>query len=163
MPTITYIGLGSNMGDKKANCRKAIGLLGGAGRVLRVSSFYCTEPVGYAEQETFINAVAELETELSPETLLAECHTIEDELGRSRDIRWGPRTIDLDILLYGDQVVSNPDLKVPHPLMASRRFVLVPLCELAPDAKHPFFRKTVKHLLHELRDDHRVAKCDTTA
>lgn len=132
MAVTVYIGLGSNTGDKMATCRGALELLGKAGRVTRVSSFYCTEPVGYPDQESFVNAVAEIETGLSPLALLATCHVIEDELGRRRLLRWGPRTLDLDILLYGDQVVNNTELMIPHPLMAARRFVLVPLCEIAP-------------------------------
>ncbi len=160
MPTIAYIALGSNMGDKTATCRKAIGLLSRAGRVTRVSSFYCTEPVGYAGQEDYVNAVVELETALSPLALLAACHVIEDELGRSRLVRWGPRTIDLDILLYGDRVVDDAELTIPHPLMATRGFVLIPLCEIAPQAVHPVLQKTVARLLQELRDTHRVTRCD---
>jgi len=159
MPVTAYIGLGSNMGDKKGTCLKALDLLGRAGRVKKVSSFYCTEPVGYREQEDFVNAVAELETDTSPEALLAECHSIEDALGRSRELRWGPRTIDLDILLYGDRVISEPTIIIPHPRLAIRRFVLVPLCEIAPQAVHPVFKKTVGHLLHELKDPHKVARC----
>ena len=159
MPVTAYIGLGSNMGDKKGTCLKALDLLGRAGRVKKVSSFYCTEPVGYREQEDFVNAVAELETDISPEALLAECHSIEDALGRSRELRWGPRTINLDILLYGDRVISEPTIIIPHPRLAIRRFVLVPLCEIAPQAVHPVFKKTVGHLLHELKDPHKVARC----
>ncbi len=161
MPITTYIALGSNMGDKMATCRRALDLLSRAGRVTKVSSFYCTEPVGYPNQEDFINAVAELETSLSPLALLVACHVIEDKLGRSRLLQWGPRTIDLDILLYGDQVVNNSELTIPHPLMAERRFVLVPLCEIAPQATHPVVRKTVADLLKELTDSHRVVRCSS--
>jgi 2-amino-4-hydroxy-6-hydroxymethyldihydropteridine diphosphokinase len=159
MPTIAYIGLGSNMGDKKGACIKALELLGRAGCVKKVSSFYCTEPVGSCEQEDFINAVCELETDLSPEQLLAVCRAIEEELGRSRLVHWGPRTIDLDILLYGDQVIESPELTIPHPLLASRGFVLIPLCELAPGVVHPVLKKTAALLLHELKDLHRVNTC----
>ncbi len=159
MSITTYIALGSNIGDKMATCRRALALLSKAGRITRVSSFYCTEPVGYPNQEDFINAVAEFETSLSPRALLAACHAIEDMLGRSRLVQWGPRTIDLDILLYGDQVVNNSELTIPHPLMAERRFVLVPLCEIAPQAKHPVIRKTAANLLKELADAHRVVRC----
>jgi 2-amino-4-hydroxy-6-hydroxymethyldihydropteridine diphosphokinase len=161
MPVTAYIGLGSNMGDKMTACRSALDLLGRAGRVTRVSSFYCTEPVGYAEQEAFLNAVAEIETELPPLALLAACHVIEDELGRYRLFRWGPRTIDLDILLYGDEVIDTGELIVPHPQMATRRFVLVPLCEIAPQAVHPVSKKTISHLLEELGDTHRVVRCES--
>jgi 2-amino-4-hydroxy-6-hydroxymethyldihydropteridine diphosphokinase len=160
MAATAYIGLGSNMGDKMAACRAALDRLSRAGRVVRVSSFYCTEPVGYADQEPFLNSVAELETDLSPLALLAACHVIEEELGRNRLFRWGPRTIDLDILLYGDQVVDTGELTIPHPLMAVRRFVLTPLCEIAPEVVHPVSRKTVSDLLKELADPHRVVKCE---
>jgi 2-amino-4-hydroxy-6-hydroxymethyldihydropteridine diphosphokinase len=160
MPTTAYIGLGSNIGDKRETCRKALDLLGRAGRVARVSSFYCTEPVGYPDQEKFLNAVAELETDLSPLALLAACHVIEDELGRRRLFRWGPRTIDLDILLFGDQVVVTAELTIPHPLLSTRRFVLVPLGEIAPQAVHPVLKKTIARLLDELSDSHRVVRCD---
>jgi 2-amino-4-hydroxy-6-hydroxymethyldihydropteridine diphosphokinase len=159
MSVTAYIGLGSNMGDKMTACRTALDLLKRAGRVVRVSSFYCTEPVGYADQEPFLNAVAELETELSPLALLAACHVIEEELGRKRLFRWGPRSIDLDILLYGDQVVDTGELTIPHALMAERRFVLTPLNEIAPGAVHPVSGKTVSDLLKELKDPHKVVKC----
>jgi 2-amino-4-hydroxy-6-hydroxymethyldihydropteridine diphosphokinase len=144
-----------------AACRRALDFLSRAGRVTRVSPFYCTEPVGYPDQETFLNAVAELETELSPLALLAACHVIEEELGRNRLFRWGPRTIDLDILLYGDQVVNTSELTIPHPLMSVRRFVLTPLSELAPMAVHPVSKKTVSRLLEELDDPHRVVRCES--
>jgi 2-amino-4-hydroxy-6-hydroxymethyldihydropteridine diphosphokinase len=126
---------------------------------MQVSSFYCTEPVGYRVQEEFINAVAELETDLSPQDLLAVCQAIENELGRVRVFRWGPRSVDLDILLYGDRVVEAPDLIIPHPQLSLRGFVLVPLCEIAPHVVHPVLNKTIAHLLHELKDLHRVVKC----
>ncbi len=159
MPVTAYIALGSNLGDKMATCRKALDLLVRAGRITKVSSFYCTEPVGYPNQDDFINAVVELETGLSPLALLAACHVIEDELGRSRLVHWGPRTIDLDILLYGDQVVNSAELTIPHPLMAKRRFVLVPLSEIAPQAVHPVLRKKAVDLLNKLNDAHRVTRC----
>ena len=159
MPTTAYIALGSNMGDKLATCRKALDLLSRTGRVIRISSFYCTEPIGYPDQEDFINGAVELETGLSPLALLAACHVIEDKLGRNRLLHWGPRTIDLDILLYGEQVVNSSELTIPHPLMTKRRFVLVPLSEIAPKAIHPVLRKSVAQLLNELSDKHRVTRC----
>ncbi len=159
MPVTAYIGLGSNMGDRAGACRRALELLSRAGRVTAVSSLYCTEPVGYKEQDEFINAVAAVETELSPQDLLAACQTIENELGRVRLVRWGPRSVDLDILLYGSSVVKTPDLLVPHPRLSLRGFVLVPLCEIAPQVVHPVLNKTVAGLLQELKDPHRVVKC----
>jgi len=159
MPVIAYIGIGSNIGDAAAHCRKAIELLSEAGRVVRVSSFYHTEPVGRHEQDDFINAVAAVETDRSPDDLLNVCHAIEDRLGRKRDVRWGPRTADLDILLYGDLVIERPELTVPHPQMALRKFVLAPLVEVAPDAMHPRLRRTASQLYRELKDPHTVIKC----
>ena len=159
MPVIAYIGIGSNVGDREANCRKAIELLAEAGRVVRVSSLYRTEPVGYHEQEDFINAVAAVETDLTPNDLLRVCHAIEDRLGRKRGLRWGPRTADLDILLFGSQVVNQPGLAIPHPRMAVRKFVLIPLVEIAPDAVNPQLHRTAAQLLDELNDRHIVMKC----
>jgi 2-amino-4-hydroxy-6-hydroxymethyldihydropteridine diphosphokinase len=160
MSVTAYIALGSNMGDKMAICQQALGCLNKSGRITRVSSFYCTEPVGYPDQEDFVNAVVELETDLSPLALLAACHVVEDSLGRSRQVHWGPRTIDLDILLYGDKVIDIAELSIPHPLMTKRGFVLVPLCEIASQAVHPTLMKTVEELLRELRDLHRITKCN---
>ena len=157
--TITaYIGIGSNEGDREGSCRKAIGLLAEAGAVTAVSSFYETEPVGVRDQQDFINAAAAVETALQPEELLQVCRAIEDRLGRKRSVRWGPRTADLDILLYGDAVVRLPDLEVPHPRMAERAFVLVPLAEIAPDAVHPLLKKTITQLLAEVEGTLRVVK-----
>jgi 2-amino-4-hydroxy-6-hydroxymethyldihydropteridine diphosphokinase len=159
MPVIAYIGIGSNVGDRESNCRKAIELLAEAGKVVHVSSLYRTEPVGYHEQEDFINAVAAVETDLTPADLLRLCHAIEDRLGRKRGLRWGPRTADLDILLYGNQVVNQPGLAIPHPRMAVRKFVLTPLVEIAPDAINPQLQRTATQLLDELNDRHIVMKC----
>ncbi len=159
MPIIAYISIGSNVGDKKVNCRTAIDLLVELGRVISVSSLYYTEPVGYKEQEDFINAVAAVETSCSPSELLSRCHSIEDRLGRRRTVRWGPRTIDLDILLYGDLVMNQPDLVIPHPLMTRRKFVLAPLSEINPAAMHPILNKTAEQLLCELQISHTVMKC----
>ena len=160
MPTIAYIGLGSNLGDKKANCRRAVALLAKDSRVVRASALYCTEPMGYAEQDDFINAVVEIETGLSPEALLQQCRSIEEELGRVRTVHWGPRTIDVDILLYGAVVIETSELIIPHPLLHTRRFVLVPLCEIAPQAVHPRLQKTAADLLLALHDLQRVLRCD---
>ena len=160
MSVFAYIGIGSNLGNKTDLCKQALVKLNKAGRVTKISSYYRTEPVGYREQDDFINMVAEVETVLSPADLLTLCHAIEDELGRSRLVRWGPRTIDLDILLYGSLQVNTADLVIPHPLMASRGFVLIPLAEIAPQAVHPVLNRTMAHLLHELKDAHRVVAVD---
>ena len=102
----------------------------------------------------------EIETGLSPDALLDQCRAIEDELGRVRTVHWGPRTIDADILLYGTTMIETPELTIPHPLLHSRRFVLVPLCEIAPRAFHPKLRKTASDLLLDLQDRQRVLRCD---
>jgi 2-amino-4-hydroxy-6-hydroxymethyldihydropteridine diphosphokinase len=144
-----YIALGSNLGDREHNLRAAIEMLRQADgvRVRSVSSFYETEPVGYTEQPAFINAAAEVMTALSPMELLRLCQDIENRLGRVRTVKWGPRTADLDILLYGDAVMDTPELKIPHPLMHERRFVLEPLAEVAPGAVHPVTGMTISQLL----------------
>jgi 2-amino-4-hydroxy-6-hydroxymethyldihydropteridine diphosphokinase len=160
MPTIAYLGIGSNLGDKKANCRKAIALLAKSGRVVSVSSLYCTEPIGNMNQDDFVNAVVELETNLSPELLLGQCRAIEEALGRVRTVHWGPRTIDVDILLFGTAMIETPELTIPHPLLHNRRFVLVPLCEIAPHVMHPKLQRTASDLLLELRDHQSVVRCD---
>jgi 2-amino-4-hydroxy-6-hydroxymethyldihydropteridine diphosphokinase len=158
MPVIVYIALGSNVGDREANVRRAAALLAGAGTVAALSSLYATEPVGNREQPGFINAVAAIETSLAPGELLAVCRSIEERLGRERTVRWGPRTIDLDILLYGDRTVSTDELTIPHPRMAERRFVLEPLAEIAPGAAHPVLRRTSVELLRDLKDPHTVVR-----
>lgn len=147
-----YIGLGSNLGDRKKNLDDAVRLLSGMRGIeaVKVSSYYETEPVGYEEQGLFLNAAARLETTLTPRELLDVCQDIEIRLGRVRTVRWGPRTIDLDILLFGDATIDTPELEIPHPLMHERAFVLKPLCELDPDVIHPVLRKTVKELLANL-------------
>lgn len=128
-----YIGLGSNLGDRERHLREATERLGRRPgiRVSRLSSIYETEPVGYVDQGAFLNMAAEVETTLNAEQLLDAMLDIERELGRTRDIRWGPRTIDLDLLLYGDIRKSSEKLQLPHPRMLERAFVLVPLIEIA--------------------------------
>ncbi len=160
MPIIAYIGLGSNLGDRAANINSAIEFLGEVGRIVKASSLYATEPVGYAEQPEFLNAVVAVETEMIAADLLKACRSIEDRLGRRRTIRWGPRTIDIDILLLGEEIVSLPDLMIPHPRMAERRFVLTPLVEIAPEAVHPLLHKTAAELLRGLEDRHDVNMID---
>jgi 2-amino-4-hydroxy-6-hydroxymethyldihydropteridine diphosphokinase len=145
--TLAYIGLGSNLGDREETIRRAVELLGNA----RISTLIETEPWGYADQPLFLNAVAELETDEPPRALLARLLEIERELGRTRDgPRYGPRTIDLDLLLYGDDRLDEPGLGLPHPRLHERAFVLEPLAELAPELVVPGFGP-VKALLSRLQ------------
>jgi 2-amino-4-hydroxy-6-hydroxymethyldihydropteridine diphosphokinase len=143
-----YLSLGSNIGDREANLKSAIHALPAAGiRVARVSPVYETEPVDYTSQRWFLNLVVEAQTELLPLRLLARTARIERELGRTRSIAKGPRTIDIDILFYGNAVVHAATLEIPHPRLAERRFVLAPLADLAPDFRHPVTRQTIHSLL----------------
>jgi 2-amino-4-hydroxy-6-hydroxymethyldihydropteridine diphosphokinase len=135
--TVAYVGLGSNLGDRHASLRRALELLALHVRVLAVSSLRETEPVGVVDQPRFVNAAAELETELPAVGLLDVLLTVERELGRERRERWGPRTIDLDLLLYGTETIDVPGLTVPHARLHERRFVLEPLAELAPELVVP--------------------------
>jgi 2-amino-4-hydroxy-6-hydroxymethyldihydropteridine diphosphokinase len=145
--TLAYIGLGSNLGDREETIRRAVELLGNA----RISTLIETEPWGYADQPLFLNAVAELETDEPPRALLARLLEIERELGRTRDgPRYGPRTIDLDLLLYGDDRLDEPGLGLPHPRLHERAFVLEPLAELAPELVVPGLGP-VKALLSRLQ------------
>ncbi len=134
MNNTAYISLGSNVGDKYAYLRRALELLEKHPDVTvsKVSSFYATEPIGYAEQDWFLNAAAELDTALEPLPLLQYLLDIEQQCRRMRKIRWGPRTLDLDLLLYGQLTMHHPDLELPHPRMLERAFVLIPLLEIAP-------------------------------
>ncbi len=150
---LAYVGLGSNLGDREATLRRALELLGATPglRVVAVSSLRETDPVGDRDQPPFLNGACAVETELSPRELLARLLEIELELGRVRDVsrRFGPRTADLDLLLYGGETVAEPDLVVPHPRLAERRFALEPLAELDPRLALPDGRR-VADLLAEL-------------
>ncbi len=134
-----YLGLGSNLGDRKANINTALAELVRSGRVRlrRVSSIYETKPVGIEDQPDFLNAAAEIETELAPKDLLATIREVERRVGRKKTLKWGPRVIDIDILLYGDERRVEENLEIPHPEMHKRAFVLTPLAEIAPSVKHP--------------------------
>ena len=132
-----YLSLGSNLGGREANIRKALELLAAHARLIRVSSLYETTPVGVTDQSDFINAVAFIETDLEPISLLHTVLEMENEMGRVRNFHWGPRVIDIDILLYDGAAVNTPELTVPHPEMMKRAFVLIPLAEIAPDLELP--------------------------
>jgi 2-amino-4-hydroxy-6-hydroxymethyldihydropteridine diphosphokinase len=143
-----YLSLGSNLGDREGNLRKAVERLASDDvRVLRRSRIYETEPVDYEDQAWFLNQVVEADTALFPMQLLMRIGRVEHELGRVRTRRNGPRTIDIDILLYTAAVVNTPRLEIPHPRMAERRFVLVPLAELVPQLRHPVTHRSVHQML----------------
>jgi 2-amino-4-hydroxy-6-hydroxymethyldihydropteridine diphosphokinase len=146
--TTIYLSLGSNLGDRESNLRAAIERLSSPDlRVLRTSPVYETEPVDYTAQGWFLNLVVEAQTALLPMQLLARTGEIERALGRVRTVAKGPRTIDIDILLYADAVVRRATLEIPHPRMAERRFVLAPLADLAPGLRHPVTHQTVREML----------------
>jgi 2-amino-4-hydroxy-6-hydroxymethyldihydropteridine diphosphokinase len=155
-----YISLGSNVGDREQQIAAAVQALGTRGiRIVRQSSIYSTEPVDVATQGWFLNCVLEVETDLMPRQLLRVLQEIENELGRKHTVLRGPRVIDLDILLYGSSVIRTPELEVPHPRMTQRRFVLVPLAEIAPTLRHPIENKSVEELLAETEDRSVVHRC----
>jgi len=161
---VVYIALGSNVGDRAAMLERAIAAMNSAGiRVLRQSSFYVTEPVDAPGQSWFLNAVVEAETSLLPLQLLHALLRIERELGRRRVTPHGPRTIDLDILFYGSSVIRSRELEVPHPRLPERRFVLVPLVQIAPEFRHPSLHKSVTHLLADTPDRSEVRLWHATA
>jgi 2-amino-4-hydroxy-6-hydroxymethyldihydropteridine diphosphokinase len=145
-----YLSLGSNLGDRAANLRAALAQLDAAGKSLAVSGFYETQPVDAPDQPWFLNCVAAIETEKTPQELLHLALKIEAAMGRLRMRKKGPRNIDIDVVLFGDRVVDEPALKIPHPAMQQRRFVLEPLVEIAPEVRHPELGKTARELLAEL-------------
>jgi 2-amino-4-hydroxy-6-hydroxymethyldihydropteridine diphosphokinase len=161
MHTDAYIALGSNMGDRELNLLRAVAEIGRLHdcKVTGLSPFYETSPVGVTDQSSFYNAVLRLHTAYSPHELLERLLHIETAVfGRTRTIHWGPRRIDLDLLLHGGAKIADDSLVVPHPRMAERRFVLRPLCDLAPDLVHPLLGRTVTELLAELQSDETVTK-----
>ena len=158
MPTLVFLSLGSNVGDREANLRDAQKRLGAVGRVTAVSSFYETEPVEFTQQPWFLNCAVALETVHPPQQLMTSILNIEEAMGRRRVQKKGPRAIDIDILLFGDAVLDCPAVTIPHPAMPERRFVLEPLAEIAPDARHPVLEKTILELRDALPFGHTVRR-----
>jgi 2-amino-4-hydroxy-6-hydroxymethyldihydropteridine diphosphokinase len=164
MPNLVYLSLGSNVGDRERHLRDAIARLETKGRIVTASSFYETEPVDFTDQAWFLNCAAAFETNEAPEQLMATILLIEQEIGRQRVQKKGPRIIDIDILLFSEttadtimgdtsidsSIVDSPALTIPHPAMHARRFVLEPLVEIAPAARHPVLKKTIRELLDAL-------------
>ncbi|WP_144513499.1 2-amino-4-hydroxy-6-hydroxymethyldihydropteridine diphosphokinase [Bacillus sp. FJAT-22090] len=151
---IAYVSLGSNIGNRLHYLQRAVQLLRESSRieVEKVSSIYETDPVGYVDQSPFLNMVVELKTSLSPHELLKKCNEIEAELGRTREIHWGPRTVDLDILLYNEEIMKTESLLIPHPRMTERGFVLIPLVEINPVLTEPGSERTFVELANVQRE-----------
>ena len=160
MGHIAYIGIGSNLGDKLYYCEKAISEILKINRhkLLAKSSLFKTEPIGYTSQDWFVNGVIKIETDLEPSELLQTLKTVEAHLGRTETLRWGPRTIDLDILFFDDIQIQTGELKVPHPLIQDRKFVLIPMAEIDRNLVHPVLKKTVQELLNDFQEDQKVEK-----
>ncbi len=160
MKHIAYIGMGSNVGEKLLQCQRAISEILKIDRhkLLAQSSFYRTAPLGYRDQDWFVNGVIKMETDLTARELLRSLKTIESRMGRRETFRWGPRAIDLDLLFYDEEQVESDDLQIPHPLLHERQFVLIPLAEIDPFLLHPVLKKTVQELLNGLEKDQGVKK-----
>ncbi|MGO9863729.1 MAG: 2-amino-4-hydroxy-6-hydroxymethyldihydropteridine diphosphokinase [Terriglobales bacterium] len=158
MPDTAYLSLGSNLGDRAANLREAVKQLEVAGQLLAVSAWYETQPVDVPDQPWFLNCVVAIETEKTPRELLALALQLEAAMGRLHMREKGPRKIDIDVVLFADRIVDEKDLKIPHPAMHQRRFVLEPLVEIAPEARHPAFGKTARELLAALPAGQRVRR-----
>jgi 2-amino-4-hydroxy-6-hydroxymethyldihydropteridine diphosphokinase len=155
---LAFLSLGSNVGDRAANLKAAIERFGDLGEVVATSSFYETEPVEFTAQPWFLNCAVALKTEKMPRQLLQGILAVEKAMGRRRVQKKGPRTIDIDILLFGKSVVETADLSIPHPAMQSRRFVLEPLAEIAPEVRHPVLKRTVRELLDSLPEGQAVKR-----
>ncbi len=159
---IAYLSLGSNVGDREAHLCDALARLEKAGHVVAVSSFYETEPMEFTRQAWFLNCAVALETTMMPRQLMKAILRIEQEMGRRRVQKKGPRSIDIDIVLFGNAVVEAPEVRIPHPAMHERRFVLEPLAEIAPAARHPVLNQTVREMLEALPAGQAVRKVRKT-
>lgn len=153
-----FISIGSNLGDRISNCRKAANEMAKFCKYIKVSSLYETEPVDKEDQPNFINAAAEIRTDLTPHELLKKLNLIENQLGRVREEHWGPRTIDLDIIFYGDLILNDDDLIIPHPRAQLREFVLGPICEIDPNFIFPRLNISVLDVLNKIKNKKRVVK-----
>jgi 2-amino-4-hydroxy-6-hydroxymethyldihydropteridine diphosphokinase len=162
MPGLVYLSLGSNVGDREAQLRDAQARLGAAGRVVAASSFYETEPVEFTEQPWFLNFALALETSNTPQQLMTAILRIEEEMGRRRVQKKGPRPIDIDILLFDDIIMDSTNLTIPHPALHQRRFVLEPMAEIAPEVLHPGLKKTIRELRDALPPGQVVRKLEKT-
>jgi 2-amino-4-hydroxy-6-hydroxymethyldihydropteridine diphosphokinase len=160
MPSVVYLSLGSNVGDRDAQLREAQTRLSAEERIVAASSFYETEPVEFTDQPWFLNCAVTLETSKAPQQLMAAILGIEKAMGRQRLQNKGPRTIDIDILLFGDTTLDSPQLTIPHPAMHHRRFVLEPLAEIAPEVLHPVLKKTICELRDALPQGQVVRKTE---
>jgi len=160
MRHIAYIGIGSNIGDKVNQCEKAISEILKVDRhkLLAKSSLFKTKPIGYTSQDWFVNGVIKIETDLEPLDLHRILKGIESRLGRTETFHWGPRSIDLDILLFDESEIRMKELQIPHPLMHERQFVLIPLVEIDRYLVHPVLKKTIKELLENIKEDQGVEK-----
>jgi 2-amino-4-hydroxy-6-hydroxymethyldihydropteridine diphosphokinase len=159
---LVYLSLGSNLGDPAANLNAAIAGLRALGDVVAVSSFYETEPVELTAQPWFLNCAVKLDTEKMPKQLMSGILDLEQEMGRRRQQKKGPRIVDIDILLFGNSIIETKGLTVPHPGMHQRRFVLEPLAEIAPEVRHPVFKRTVRELRDALPGGQAVRRISTT-
>lgn len=155
-----YIGIGSNLGDRVGQCESAITeiLKTDQNKLLAKSSFFKTKPLGYTSQDWFVNGVIKIETELEPLRLLRALKRIESRLGRQETFRWGPRTIDLDILFFDEKEIRTEELQIPHPRLQERQFVLIPLAEIDRDLIHPVLKKSIGELLDDMKEDQGVEK-----
>jgi 2-amino-4-hydroxy-6-hydroxymethyldihydropteridine diphosphokinase len=162
MPNLVYLSLGSNVGDREGELWDARVRLGAIGRVVAMSSFYETEPVELIQQPWFLNCALALETGKTPQQLIGAILRIEEEMGRRRVQKKGPRSIDIDILLFDGLVIESTDLTIPHPALQQRRFVLEPLAEIAPEVLHPVLKKTIRELVEALPPGQEVRKLQKT-